>query len=91
MVDNDTLTYYRTPPSFCVYIYRLIIEKHRYLPFLTCLWLTESSLVCAGYDCYPMLWRHDGSGNLTYINKLDHHKETKSVTRSIRYIKTFST
>ena len=27
--------------------------------------------MCAGYDCYPVLWSHDDQGKLTYINKLD--------------------
>jgi len=53
---------------------------HRYLPYLSCLWLTENSIVCAGYDCYPVLWNHDDGGELTYINKLD-QKEKKAEGR----------
>lgn len=45
--------------------------RHSYLPYLSCLFLTENSLVSAGFDCYPVLWMHDDSGQLTYINKLD--------------------
>lgn len=47
------------------------VVKHQYLPYLACLWVTENSLVAAGYDCYPVLWSHDDAGKLTYINKLD--------------------
>ena len=50
---------------------RLTTVRHSYLPYLTCLFVTENSLVCAGYDCYPELWMHDDAGKLTYINKLD--------------------
>jgi actin related protein 2/3 complex subunit 1A/1B len=44
---------------------------HSYLPYLSCLFLTENSLVAAGFDCCPVLWMHDDAGSLTYINKLD--------------------
>ena len=50
---------------------RTTVVKHQYLPYLACQWLTENSLVAAGYDCYPVLWSHDDAGKLTYINKLD--------------------
>ena len=59
---------------------RVTTDTHRYLPYLSCLWLTENSVVCAGYDCYPVLWSHDDSGALTYINKLD-QKEKKAEGR----------
>jgi actin related protein 2/3 complex subunit 1A/1B len=45
--------------------------SHSYLPYLSCLFLTESSLVVAGFDCCPVLWMYDDRGQLTYINKLD--------------------
>ena len=50
---------------------RVTTIKHSYLPYLSCQFLTENSLVTAGYDCYPALWSHDDQGKLTYINKLD--------------------
>ena len=59
---------------------RTTTVTHRYLPYLSCLWLTENSIVCAGYDCYPVLWNHDDGGELTYINKLD-QKEKKAEGR----------
>ena len=55
----------------CYCALRTVVVKHQYLPYLTCQWLTENSLVAAGYDCYPVLWSHDDAGKLTYINKLD--------------------
>lgn len=56
---------------------RVVTVNHRYLPYLGCQWLTENSIVCAGYDCYPVLWNHDDAGALTYVNKLD-QKEKKA-------------
>ncbi len=53
------------PPS------RVVTVKHNNLPYLASLWVNENSLVCAGYDYYPVLWSHDDAGKLTYINKLD--------------------
>ena len=52
-------------------LHRVSTVMHSYLPYLSCLFLTESSLVAAGYDCCPVLWMHDDAGSLTYINKLD--------------------
>lgn len=66
--------YFSPPPP------RTTTVTHRYLPYLSCLWLTENSIVCAGYDCYPVLWNHDDGGELTYINKLD-QKEKKAEGR----------
>ena len=61
---------------------RMTSVRHTYLPYLSCLFLTENSLVAAGYDCYPVLWMHDDSGKLTYINKLDQaEKKQKEYVR----------
>jgi len=44
--------------------------RTEYLPFLTCTWVNESSIVVAGYDCCPMLFStHDASVN--FVTKLD--------------------
>lgn len=60
--------------------HRVVTVNHRYLPYLGCQWLTENSIVCAGHDCYPVLWSHDDGGALTYVNKLD-QKEKKEAGR----------
>lgn len=57
-------------------LHRVTTVKHQYLPYFACLWINNNSLVCAGYDYYPVLWSHDDTGKLTYINKLD-SKEKK--------------
>lgn len=52
------------------------IIKHKFLPYLTCRFLSDNSLVTAGYDCYPVLWNHDDNNQLTFMNRLD-QKEKK--------------
>ena len=60
-----------------LYICSVAVVKHKYLPYLDCLFLTESSLVCVGYDCYPTLWNHNDNNQLTFMNRLD-QKEKKA-------------
>ena len=73
---TDTLTH--TVPL------RVATVRHSYLPYLSCLFLTENSLVAAGYDCCPVLWMHDDGGSLTYINKLD--TAEKKQKEFVRYV-----
>jgi len=41
------------------------------LPFLTCTWVTENSILAAGHGCCPMLYFFDDQGKLSVLNKLD--------------------
>lgn len=36
----------------------VVTLKTRYLPFLSCVWVSENSIVAAGHDCCPMLFSH---------------------------------
>lgn len=36
----------------------VITLKTRYLPFLSCVWVSENSIVAAGHDCCPMVFSH---------------------------------
>uniref|UniRef100_A0A6G1S927 Actin-related protein 2/3 complex subunit n=1 Tax=Aceria tosichella TaxID=561515 RepID=A0A6G1S927_9ACAR len=36
----------------------VVTLKTRYLPFLSCVWVSENSIVAAGHDCCPMLFNH---------------------------------
>eukprot|EP00918_Siedleckia_nematoides_P097777 GHVU01214179.1.p1 GENE.GHVU01214179.1~~GHVU01214179.1.p1 ORF type:complete len:372 (+),score=31.59 GHVU01214179.1:158-1273(+) len=47
--------------------------KTEHLPFLSCIWLTENSLVTAGHDCCPMLFNY--SGNVTFVSRLEENKQ----------------
>ena len=51
-----------------------IVVKHKFLPYITCQFVTESRIVAAGYDCFPVAWSYDDSDVLTYINNLDQKK-----------------
>lgn len=44
--------------------------KTQFLPFTSCTWVTNTSLVVGGHDCSPMLFRYDG-GAVSFVNKLD--------------------
>jgi len=51
------------------------------LPFLRCLWLTDSSIVTAGHDCCPMLFRHDAEKDvISFVEKLDIPKTNSTAT-----------
>lgn len=41
------------------------------LPYLTCVWLSESTLVAGGHDFVPMVFMHCNENNLSFVAKLD--------------------
>lgn len=48
--------------------------KTRYLPFLSCVWVSQASIVAAGHDCCPMLFNYQSAGNqpvLKFVGRLD--------------------
>lgn len=44
--------------------------KTEYLPFVDVLWLSETELVTAGHDCFPVVYNHS-NGKITFASKLD--------------------
>nr|CAG4650958.1 EOG090X05RK [Simocephalus serrulatus]SVE94220.1 EOG090X05RK [Simocephalus serrulatus] len=42
-----------------------------FLPFLACLWVSESQLIAAGHGCCPMLFEIDESGRAQFAGKMD--------------------
>ena len=54
---------------------KLAVVKHKFLPYITCQFVTEGSIIAAGYDCSPVVWSHDDNDVLTYICKVDQKKE----------------
>ncbi|KAF8771774.1 actin-related protein 2/3 complex subunit 1A-A-like [Argiope bruennichi] len=48
----------------------LVTVKTQFLPFLTCAWISNTSLIAAGHDCCPMLYQYD-SMKLSFISKID--------------------
>ncbi|XP_061840195.1 actin-related protein 2/3 complex subunit 1A isoform X1 [Nerophis lumbriciformis] len=61
--------------------------KTEFLPLLSVLFVSENSLVAAGHDCCPMLFRCDESGALTFMSKLDLPKQ--SIQRNISAMERF--
>lgn len=61
--------------------------KTEFLPLLSVIFVSENSLVAAGHDCCPMLFRCDDSGTLTFVSKLDLPKQ--SIQRNISAMERF--
>uniref|UniRef100_A0A8C7I6A4 Actin related protein 2/3 complex subunit 1B n=1 Tax=Oncorhynchus kisutch TaxID=8019 RepID=A0A8C7I6A4_ONCKI len=61
--------------------------KTEFLPLLSVLFISENSVVAAGHDCCPMLFRCDDGGSLTFVSKLDLPKA--SITRNISAMERF--
>merc|ERR1711976_1051662 len=50
--------------------------RTQFLPFVTCSFVADNSILVAGHDCCPMLFMYDDSGKLTFLRKLDEEKRT---------------
>ncbi|XP_018595471.1 actin-related protein 2/3 complex subunit 1A [Scleropages formosus] len=61
--------------------------KTEFLPFLSVVFVSESSIVAAGHDCCPMLFHCDDHGTLTFVSKLDLPKQ--SIQRNISAMERF--
>ncbi|BFZ03658.1 hypothetical protein BsWGS_06697 [Bradybaena similaris] len=57
----------------------LSVIKESFLPFMGITWITENSLVAAGYDCNPMLFSYS-SGKVVLVGQLDQPQEKESGT-----------
>lgn len=45
--------------------------KSEFLPFLSCSWITNRSILAAGHNCMPVLYMIDSNGHLVFSAKLD--------------------
>lgn len=52
--------------------------KDWFLPFTTLIWVSESSIVAAGFDCCPMLFSYKGKNCLDFVSKLDVPSEQRN-------------
>lgn len=52
--------------------------KTRYLPFLSCVWVSQSSIVAAGHDCCPMLFNYQPGGILKFVGRLDRSQKKEA-------------
>jgi len=49
--------------------------KHRGLPFQTCMWVSDSSVVAAGHEYAPFLFQPNSDGSWSQVAKLDDKKK----------------
>ncbi len=46
-----------------------------HLPLLSCIWVSPSSIIAAGHDCTPLVFAVNGSGQVTFVSKLEQDKK----------------
>lgn len=62
---------------------KLVVVKDSFLPFVSITWVSENSMVAAGYDCNPTcLTYNGGQGSLSVVSKLDIAQEKEAGTVS---------
>jgi actin related protein 2/3 complex subunit 1A/1B len=49
-----------------------------HLPLLSCIWISPNSIVAAGHGCTPMLFTVDGSGQISFVSKLEEDKKAET-------------
>lgn len=59
---------------------KVVTVRTQYLPFLSCLFVTENSLIVAGHDCAPLVYSHDDNDHLTFMETLDKGKQEKAAS-----------
>jgi actin related protein 2/3 complex subunit 1A/1B len=65
-VGHDSSVYIVDAPNSL----QLISVKTDFLPFASVTWISDNSVVAAGYDCIPMLYSYTG-GSVKFVSKLD--------------------
>lgn len=63
----------------------VVTLKTRYLPFLSCVWVSQASIVAAGHDCCPMLFNYQSLPTsqgitpvLKFIGRLDRSQKKEA-------------
>ncbi|XP_037287171.2 actin-related protein 2/3 complex, subunit 1A isoform X1 [Rhipicephalus microplus] len=61
--------------------------RTRYLPFLSCLWISPTRLLVSGYDCCPMVYEYS-KDQITFVDKLDksQRKEVDGVSAMRKFL-----
>jgi len=49
--------------------------KTQFLPFVTCTFISNNSILVAGHDCCPMVFNYDGGSAIAFNCKLDEEKQ----------------
>lgn len=61
---------------------QLAVLKGAFLPMLSLTWIGPHSIVAAGHDCVPKLFRYSDDGNVTFVSDLDIAQEKETGTMS---------
>jgi len=61
---------------------QLATLKTSFLPFVTCLWLSDSTIIAAGHDCIPIVFEYDGK--LNAVGKFTDAKQAKDIKFSAK-------
>lgn len=51
--------------------------KTEFLPFLSCIWISPTSVCVAGHSCVPLIYSFDGT-NIVYNGKLDQSQKREA-------------
>jgi len=54
--------------------------KTKFLPLLSCIWVSPTSIIAAGHGCNPMVFSVDAAGQISFVSNLE--DETKAETSS---------
>lgn len=52
--------------------------RTEFLPFLSCTWITNKSVIAAGYSCIPILYKIDENSQISFVEKLDASQKKES-------------
>lgn len=53
----------------------LLQLKTGYLPLLSCIWVSPSSILAAGHDCTPLVFNVDAAGQVSFVSRLEEDKK----------------
>ncbi|XP_076816008.1 actin-related protein 2/3 complex subunit 1A-like [Clavelina lepadiformis] len=68
----------------------LVSLRTEHLPFNSCLWLTEQSMVAGGHDCNPMLFNVDGGcDSVKFVCKMDQPPKDGGAGRTVSAMSMF--
>jgi len=62
----------------------MVVKKlsTKFLPFLSCVWISPNVVLAAGHGCEPLLFHHDEeNGEITYVNKLEQSKAAETTSK----------
>lgn len=55
--------------------------KTQFLPLLSCIWISPTSIVAAGHGCAPYLFKVDGAGQIAFAGKLEEDKKAETSSK----------